>query len=175
MYRAALAVLPVLAICASARGDYIALLHSDDANSRTVVPGTPFDLDVVLTTADADVHDTAIFFVEFSRGGLVYESYQWYGDYTTGGLDDESDPNATDLSAGAITLDASTLPGTGVVDVKLENLTAQGTTFGEGKLATLSLYVPPDMPEGTITIEVVIDQFFDGQQLIATDPGPPFT
>ncbi|MGB2822932.1 MAG: hypothetical protein WBF17_18260, partial [Phycisphaerae bacterium] len=42
-------------------------------------------------------------------------------------------------------------------------------------LATLSLYVPPDMPEGTITIEVVIDQFFDGQQLIATDPGPPFT
>jgi len=175
MYRAALAVLLVPAVCVPAYGDYLLTPLCDDAHCLTLAPGGGFDLDMVLTTADANVHDTAIFFVEFSQGGLVYQSYQWYGDYTAGGPDDESDPNLADLSAGPITLDENTLPGTGAVDVKLENLTEQGTLFGAGKLATLSLYVPPDMPEQEITIEVVIDQFFDGEQLIATDPGEAFT
>jgi hypothetical protein len=175
MYRAVLAALLVSAACVPAQGDYLLTPLCDDAHSLTLLPGSGFDLDMVLTSTDANVHDTAIFLVEFSHGGLEYQSYQWYGDYTAGGLDDESDPNLTDLSAGAITLDEDTLPGTGRVDVKLENLTEQGTVFAAGKLVTLSLHVPPDMPQQEITIEVVIDQFFDGQQLIAAAPGQPFT
>ena len=176
MVRVGAVIFCVLAACAPLGAAYMITPLSGGASSAEVAPGDVLDLDIVLTSDDADEHVSAIFRVVFSQGGLLYQSYQWQTPYSTGSIDDLSVPGGG--PAVPHLLDEDVLSGLGypdgVVDVELSNVTDAGA-FGVGVLVTLRLLVPPDAAEQTRTIGVVPDTFDDGLAEIPTTAGGDFT
>jgi hypothetical protein len=158
-----LALVTMLAAGSAAHADYSMWLESGGSSFQQVSPGESFALEVWLGSDAADVHDAAIWQIEFSAEGLLYEGYSWAAPYETGSIFDDSKPFIDDLP---VLLDASTLSGggyeQGVVDVELANLTMSGE-FGAGWLATLELRVPLDYDgPDEIAISVVPDSFAMG-------------
>ncbi len=159
----------------SAHADYTLSPLSGGSASKTVQKGDSFSLDLVLTSDGSDEHNSAIFRVVFSSGGLSYESYAWTAPYATGTTDDDSKPLIADLPT-VLTADTLSGPGypAGTVDIELSNVLASAT-FGTGTLATMTITVPASYSgSNSVTISVAPDTFADGFTEINTIAGPSF-
>lgn len=155
----------VLGLAVAAHADYIIDLKSNGSSIVTVQPGASFNLDVVLSGEPDTVHNSAIFQLEFSTPGLLYESYSWASPYVTGNIFDDSKPFTDDLPA-VLTDDLLKGPGypADVVNIELSNVVpVPGETFGSGVLVTLLLTVPEGW-DGASLIEIIAvpDTFADG-------------
>jgi hypothetical protein len=152
---------------------YTISVRSGSSSQKTVQRGEKFDLDVVLTSNEADEHDSAIFRLVFSAPGLSYEGYTWLEQHVNNTANDDSKPQYQMLP---LRLDAATLAGnfypTGVVDVELSNLTGARAKFSSGTIVRISLSVPSDYVGPTsVTISAVPDTFSDGFRSIQTTSG----
>ena len=170
------AAMLVWALGASAHGEYFITALSDGMSDITTLPGNAFTLDIVVTSDAADTHLFSQFRVVFSEGRLEYVSYEWGAGYTTGGVDDLSDPFVSDLST---VIDAGSYAPTSDVDLYFSNLTDDGAVFGIGTIVSLQLYVPLAMYEqfpgiSPIEISVVPELFLDGFDVIPATAGQAF-
>ncbi len=160
-----------------ASADYILSPISDGQSERTVNRGQSFDLDLVLSTDGADVHDSAIFRVIFFEPGLRLESYLWAAPYETGTIWDDSDPFLSDLplTLNAATHDDPSDPPEGIVDIELSNVVPPPEgDFGAGTLVSLSIAVPVNFAAQTVFIGVIPDTLANGFSEIPTTAGAVF-
>jgi hypothetical protein len=108
-----------------ASAEYTISASSGGLSSVNAAPGQTVNVDVVLTSNAADVHNSAIFRVVFSEPGIEYLGYSWSSPYSM--LFDGSTPDLASLP-GVIT--ASTLSGlaypSGIADVEMSNVTDSG-------------------------------------------------
>jgi hypothetical protein len=157
----------------AASGAYVLTPLVGGGSAANVLPGSSFVVDLVLTSGAGDLHNAAVFQVEFSEPGLIYTGYEWQAPYLNGTLDDFSTPLASDLPQA---LTASTFNNPlrpGVVDVDLQNVLPAGPDFGVGLLVRLFLTVPADYagaPE--IEIRAVPDLLSLGFEDVPTSAGP---
>lgn len=154
-----------LTIPGSALGDYVLSAMIDDSSWADITPGESLRVDLVLTS-DAeppDFNTSAIFEVDFSELGLVYDSYTWGLPYQNGGGDDWSTP-----------------PGGPVTGrIYFENFADTGE-FTVGVIVSLDLTVPLGFLGGQMSRDVVINAIPDtfdygGAESTLTYPGQPCT
>jgi len=111
-------------------------------------PGALLSLGVVLSDnsdGSGATHDGADFVVNFSRSGLILNSYTWAAPpFVTGGLNDFSQPknNVLPMPISGITFSANT-------DVT-------GTTFPTGTVVTMNLAIPGDWLPFSESVEVSV-------------------
>ncbi len=166
-----------IATLAQIRADYtLNVLHEGVPRGRAL-RGETIELGVFLSASGNDAHDAAVFRLNFSSAGLVFNSYSWAAPYGTGTLEDASTPSPSLLPA-LLTPElasGSSFPFN-VVDLEFSNITPQtGQVFQNGRLLTLSFSVPatytgPDL----ITITPSAMEFVRGFTLINTLPGQTF-
>lgn len=170
-----LSVLCLLVCAGPVSANYIITPTSGGAAALIVSPGETFPLEIGLSSNASDAHNSSIFRVLFSSGGLTYNSYEWKTPYANGTTDDDSKPlnNTLPKLLAADTLTGVAYPA-GVVDVELSNVIDSGT-FGHGTLVTLTLGVPANYtgPE-TVTISVVSDTIASGFTEVPTAVGSDF-
>ncbi len=168
----------MLAVCGHA--GYMLTPSVGGQPSLDVAAGQSFTLDVVLTSDAADQHNSSIFGLLFSSGGLVLEGFEWSSPYVTGGLFDFSKPawNQFPLALGPDTLSG---PGydPNAVDIELSNITGvlgqPVQYFGTGVLATLLFTVPSDWSgPSQVVISALPDTFAKGFTVIDTQAGDDF-
>ena len=177
-------IITLLAMASVATADYTLTPQINGETVIVVGQGGLFSLDLVLTIDANDFHDSAIFTVEFSEPGFIYEGYAWGAPYETGGIDDWSEPALGDLP---VTIGVDTyedLPGfdANAADVYFENLTPLGSNeeplddmFTTGTLVTMDLRVPIGAPIWSIIeITAVPDSFDNGTELVTTTGGTLF-
>jgi hypothetical protein len=170
----ALGILSFLPLPASANYDLVPL--SGGLSSKIVSPGSTFDLDLVLnsTATPPDSHLAAVFTVDFSQAGLLYNSHVWGAPYSTTSIDNNSKPSNSSLPV-ALSKNSyvAGFQDAGTVDVYFENFT--DTPFSTGRIVTLDLTVPSTFPGGQVTIRALPDSFDNGVSSIPLDGGGNFT
>jgi len=172
------ALMCVLSVTLCAQGDYTltpriagqdsAEVHVNDTD-RTVTVDLVLDSD----STPADLHTSAIFTVEFSKPGLVYEWYEWEWPYVAGGLDEYCTPENMALPV-YLGEDCwiDPISDGGLVDVYFENFVLESEDpFETGVIASVTLTVPEDFPLGDVTITCVPDTFDSGEGSIPTTGG----
>jgi autotransporter-associated beta strand protein len=151
-----------LAMPAAASAAYVLSPTVDGQSSLSVVAGTPFSLDLNLTSTDADFHFGAVFTVDFSAPGLRYLGHTWAAPYDTSSPDNRSRPGN---SATPALIDANSYIRTsadpGAVDLYFENLIETGQ-FDTGRLVTLHFEVPADFSVDAMTIRSLPVEFENG-------------
>lgn len=152
---------------AAAHAGYVMSATSDGQSSVVVGLGESFTLDLFLDSNDGAVHNSAIFRVEFSDGGMLYESYVWGGSYETGGIFDDSKPFIDSLP---VELDAALVAGVGfppdVVDIEMSNVSFGGL-FSTGLLASLTIRIPLEWSgPRTVSISLVNDTIANGFETV---------
>ncbi len=165
-----LSVIVSLAVTSGAFGAYTLSPVVDGNSALSLTQGSMFDLDLVLTSDAGDTHDAALFTVEFSQPGIALTNYSWGSPYTTGGIDDYTEPG---LGALPVALDANSYMDDpnfdpGAIDVMFENFIAVDPSFTVGSIVTLSLEIPCDFVLGDLTITAVPDFFSSNGTDIAT-------
>jgi len=176
------AVMFVCAICLPAYGGYVITPLSGGMSKIEIDPRDSkekrtFSLDIVLTSNAADTHLSSEFRVVFSEPGLEYILYAWGTDYTTGGIDDISNPFISGLPLSFI--DAASYAPTSDVDLYFSNVTNDNFEFGVGTIMSLMLAVPSNWfqtHQGVYQVEVSVvpELFFDGSFAIPTTAGQVF-
>lgn len=152
--RLSIALICSVAIISTAQADYTLTPKVGGASVIGQDPGGSFTLDFILAADDPndpnDWSTSAIFEVAFSKDGLQYNSYSWWSPYSTGGIDDWSDPsvrtgllNTNDLLSG---------------NIYFENYVDSGE-FRTGLILSLTLTIPSDFPLGDVFISAVPDTF----------------
>jgi hypothetical protein len=113
-----------------------------------LLPGDSLSLDVLLdgvSDGSGQTHDSVDMVVDFSKAGLILDSYSWTEPpFVTGGLNDFSNP---DNSALPMAISSLTLSG---------NTDQAGDVFGTGVLATLNLTIPGDWMPTPDSVEVSV-------------------
>ena len=140
-----------------------------NGSERTVV----IDLVLASDSTPADRHTSAIFTVEFSRAGRVYEGYEWAWPYATDGLDEYCTPESISMPV-SLAVDSWIDPigDGGAVDVYFENfISGEEDVFETGVIASITLTVPEDFPLGDVTITSVPDTFDSGEGSVPTTGG----
>lgn len=158
----------VMSVAGVATADYTLSPQVGGSDNVTVNPGDSFAVDLVLSSDASDFNTSAIFTVEFSKPGLQYTSYAWSDPYTTGGVDDNSQPHITELPT--ILTESSYVASfgdPGAVDAYFENFAGAGQ-FTTGTLLTMSMVVPAGFETGTFTITAVPDTFDNGTETVPT-------
>jgi len=158
-----------------ARADYILTPLSGGLSSKDVTQGSSFTLDLMLTsTSGTDSNTSAIFTVDFSKAGLLYNSHAWLSPYDTSSIDNQSKPANNSLP---ITLNQSTYVAGSLdpaaIDVYFENFLSAGA-FTTGEIVQMNMTVPSSFPLGAMTISTVPDTFDNGIGSIPT-AGNTFT
>jgi hypothetical protein len=165
----------VFSSAAALRADYALSLSSDGAAQKTVSPGDTFTLDAVLTSNGEDSLNSAIFQVQFSQPGLIYQGYAWSAPFGNQTSDDDSKPLWSQLP---LQLQASSLQGGGypadTVDIELSNVIDSQDHFLSGKLVQLAFEVPLDHPAGSLLFSPVPDTFAQGFNIIPSTAGSSF-
>ncbi len=157
-------------LAGAAHAGYVMSASSGGQSSVTVGLGESFTLDLFLDSNDGAVHNSAIFRIEFSDGGMLYENYVWGGPYETGGLFDDSNPFIDNLP---VLLDAGLVAGVGfptdVVDIEMSNVSFAGP-FSTGLLASLTFTVPLEWSgPTTVSISLVNDTIANGFEIVDVD------
>lgn len=160
-----------------ASAGYMMSVTSGGQASANVAPGDSFTLDVSIAADGSEQHNSSIFRVVFSMGGLRYLGYEWNSPYLNGTIDDDSKPLDSALP---VVLDDLTLAGVGypagVVDVELSNVLPIGPNFGSGIVASLVLQVPEDYDgPDEVLISLAPDQIALNGDEISTRTGEAFT
>ena len=158
-----------------AHGAYTLSLVNQGQPTNSVRVGDRLDLDAVLTSDAADYHDSAIFRIELSTTGLVYQAYQWSEPFRNDSSDDDSKPLARFLP---VELTANTIAGaaypTNVIDIELSNIAVR-SIFGTGAVARLTFTIPTNYAgPKVIHFTPVPDTFALGFSNITSKPGIPF-
>jgi len=156
-------------------GAYTLSLLNQGQTTNSARVGERIDLDAVLTSESADYHDSAIFRIELSTTGLVYQAYQWSEPFRNESSDDDSKPLAKLLP---LELTPNTIAGSGyptnVIDFELSNIAVRGI-YGTGALARVSFFIPTNYAgPKVITITPVPDTFALGFTNVAANAGMPF-
>ncbi len=104
-----------LAITATGYGDYTVTPKVGGSTSVSKNQGDSFTLDLVVSSDANDTITSAVFTLQFSRPGLVYDSYTWDpNNFDTGIGDDYSEPLLGALPVGRLSgLAGIDLPVTG--------------------------------------------------------------
>jgi hypothetical protein len=129
-----------------------------------LLPGERFTLAIRLDSSDGlDLHNSAIFWLNFSEVGLLITNYAWALPYVTGGVLDQS---TSAHNALPLLIDADTYkrPGEegGLIDLEFSNVLLSGR-FGEGVLLTAEFMVPDFYAgSGVISIAAEVDTIADG-------------
>ncbi len=161
----------LLAVAASAYGDYTLWPKVGGASSATVNQGDMFVMELVLTSDGADTHSSAIFTLEFEKPGLIYNFNGWVIPYDIDGIDNASEPGNADLPVTGDVDTWSDIPSEdpGSIDIYLENFVPQdGEDFTTGALVVLSMTVPIGFSPGEMTITAVPDTFDNGWGSVTT-------
>lgn len=167
----------VAALGGPAQGAYLISLSSGGMSSAIVGPGESCTVEVLLASDAMNTHNSAIYRVEFSSGGLEYMDYAWSAPYLNSTIDDDSKPLRSQLPA---ILNVDTLSGVGypagVVDVELSNVLPAGGAFGSGLLTTLTIKVPSSYSgPDAVLLSLVPDQVALNGIEIPTQAGTAFT
>lgn len=129
-----------------------------------LLPGEHFTLAIRLDSSDGlDLHNSAIFWLNFSEAGLWITNYSWALPYVTGGVLDQSTGAHTSLPL-AINADTYERPGdeTGLIDLEFSNVLLSGR-FGDGVLLTAEFMVPEVYSgSGLISVAAEVDTIADG-------------
>lgn len=156
---------------------YMMSLTSGGQASANVAPGDSFTLDVSIAADGSEQHNSSIFRVVFSMGGLRYLGYEWSSPYLNGTIDDDSKPLDSSLPVvlGDLTLAGVGYPA-GVVDVELSNVLPIGPNFGSGIVVSLLLQVPEDYDGADeVLISLAPDQIALNGDEVSTRTGEAFT
>jgi autotransporter-associated beta strand protein len=163
VFAAVLSLLVLIPMTASAT--YVLTPAVDGQSSASIARGSPFSLDLDLSSPSADFHFAAIFRVDFSVPGLRYLGHTWAAPYLTAGPDNYSLPGNAAMPT---LLDASSYVATsadpGTVDLYFENFLETGQ-FETGKLITLQFEVPADFPLGSVAIHSLPLAFDNGDDI----------
>ncbi len=162
-----------LAVTSGAFGAYTLSPVVDGNSALSLIQGSQFDLDMVLTSDIGDASDAIEFHAMFSQPGIILTDYSWGSPFVTGGIDDYSEPG---LGALPVAIDANSYmdaPGfdTGAIDVMFENFIPIDPAFTEGTVVTLSLEIPCDFVLGDLTITAVPGFFVSNGNDIPTTGG----
>ena len=168
------ASLAALLIATSGHAALVMDLSIGGATEAAVVAGSQFTIDVNVSSDAGDLFNSAIFRLEFSSPGLLYESYWWAAPFSTGSIFDQSKPGMGGLGTAitAATLAGPTYPA-GIVDVELAN--AAVGSFSGGLLARLTVAIPEDFVAGPLTVSVVPDTMAKGLLEVETVAGDGLT
>lgn len=154
------------------QAEYLLTLTRQGEGGGDVFTGTRFRVQTHLENGGGDVHNAGIYRLEFSRPGLMLESYRWMEPYDNKTISDDSKPGWDVLP---VFLNEENLQGPGypigVVDMELSNAIVGSRRFATGTLVELSFRIPDNFPTGPLVITPVVEGFSNGFTVVPTQAG----